>query len=456
MIKGFIHFNIYTMDKEERIIEDGGILFDDDIIIALGSSHDIKEMCQGQDIELEDGQGKYIFPGLINTHTHLYQGLFKGLGSDLNLKDWWPKVLAPIAMNLTAEHLVNGVRHGICEALKTGVTTVVDFMQFHPVKGLSEAEINTAKELGIRLVYGRGFRDAGENMGVSNMNENIEEVFEEITNLKKKYENEHSMIKVWLAPAAIWTFSDKGLEKTRTYATKTKTPIMMHMFETEVDNEVCLEKFKKKAMDYYIEKNFLGPDLLAVHSVHVTNEELDIYKKYDVKVAHNPVCNMYLGSGTAPIIEMIKKGITVGLGTDGAASNNSNDMIEVLKTTVLLQRNHFKRADCINAYDVLKMATIEGAKCLGMEDRIGSLEIGKKADFLIFDPNRSFKTSPSHDGLASFVYSGDYRGIEKVVVNGQEVLKDGKIVFGNEEKIIEYSIYSAKSLKEKVENKIIK
>jgi len=227
---------------------------------------------------------------------------------------------------------------------------------------------------------------------------------------------------------------------------------MMHMFETEADNQVCLDKFNKKAMDYYIEKNFLGPDLLAVHSVHVTNEELDIYKKYDVKVAHNPVCNMYLGSGTAPVIEMMKKGITVGLGTDGAASNNSNDMIEVLKTTVLLQRNHYKRADCINAYDVLKMATIEGAKCLGMEDRIGSLEIGKKADFLIFDPNRSFKTSPSHDGLASFVYSGDYRGIEKVVVNGQEVLKDGKIVFGDEEKIIEDSNYSAKTLKEKVEN----
>lgn len=454
MTKGFIHVNIYTMDKEERIINDGGILFDDDIIVAIGNSQDIEEMSQGQDIELEDGQGKFIFPGLINTHTHLYQCLFKGLGSDLNLKDWWPKVLAPIAMHLNEEHLGNGVRHGISEALKTGVTTVVDFMQFHPVKGLSEVEIIAAREMGIRLVYGRGFRDAGENMGVSNMNEKVEDVFSEINYLKEKYEKEDDMVKVWLAPAAIWTFSDMGLEETRNFATKTRTPIMMHMFETEADNQVCLEKFNKKAMDYYKEKNFLGPDLLAVHSVHITEEELDIYKKYEVKVSHNPVCNMYLGSGTAPVIEMLKKGIIVGLGTDGAASNNSNDMIEVLKTTILLHRNEYRKADCLNAYDVLKMATIEGAKCLGMEDMIGSLVIGKKADMLIFNPNKSFKTSPSHDGLASFVYSGDYRAIEKVIVNGNVVIIDGKLVNGDEVEIINDSIYSARILKEKVENQL--
>lgn len=452
MLKGFIHVNIYTMDKEEQIINDGGLLYDDDIIVAIGNSHDIEQMCLGMDIELEDGQGKFLFPGLINTHTHLYQGLFKGLGSDMNLKDWWPKVLAPIAMHLNEEHLGNGVRHGICEALKTGVTTIVDFMQFHPLKGLSEKEIKTAKEMGIRLVYGRGFRDAGENMGVSNMNEKVEEVFNEISYLKEKYEKDDDMVKVWLAPAAIWTFSDKGLEETRNFATRTKTPIMMHMFETEADNQVCLAKFNKKAMDYYVEKKFLGPDLLAVHSVHITEEELDIYKKYGVKVSHNPVCNMYLGSGTAPIIEMLNKGITVGLGTDGAASNNSNDMIEVLKTTILLHRNEYKKADCLNAYDVLKMATIEGARCLGMEDSIGSLEIGKKADMLIFNPNNSFKTSPAHDGLASFVYSGDYRSIEKVIVNGNVVLKDGKLATADEEKIIKDSVYSARILKEKVEN----
>lgn len=452
MIKGFIHFNIYTMDKDDTIIEDGGLLYEDDIIIAIGSSQEIEGLCQGKEVQLEDGKGKYIFPGLINTHTHLYQNLFKGLGSDLNLADWWPKVIAPIAMALTDEHLENGVRHGICEALKSGVTTVVDFMQFHPVKSLSETEIKTAKETGIRLVYGRGFRDAGENMGVSNMNENVEDVFGEITYLKEKYEKADGMVKIWLAPAAIWTFSDKGLEKTRDFATKTKTPIMMHMFETEADNQVCIEKFNKKAIDYYIDKNFLGPDLLAVHSVHITDEELDIYKKYDVKVAHNPVCNMYLGSGTAPVVEMLKKGISVGLGTDGAASNNSNDMIEVLKTTVLLQRNHYKRADCLSAYDALKMATIDGARCLGMEDMIGSLETGKKVDLLIFNPDISFKTSPAHDGLASFVYSGDYRSIEKVVVNGKAVLIEGQVVFSDEEKIIKNSIYSAKALKEKIYN----
>lgn len=452
MFKGLIHVNIYTMDKDDLIIDDGGILYDDDIIVAIGNSQDIKEMCQGQDIELEDGQGKYIFPGLINTHTHLYQVLFKGLGSDLNLKDWWPKVLAPIAMNLDEEHLKNGVRHGIAEALKTGVTTVVNFMQFHPVKGLSEVEITTAKDMGIRLVYGRGFRDAGENMGVPSMNENIEEVFNEIEYLKNKYQKDDDMIKIWLAPAAIWTFSEKGLEETRDFATKTKTPIMMHMFETEYDNVVCQEKFNKKAMDYYVEKNFLGPDLLAVHSVHVTDEELDIYRQYKVKVSHNPVCNMYLGSGTAPVMDMIKKGITVGLGTDGAASNNSNDMIEVLKTTIVLHRNEYRKAECINAYDVLKMATIEGARCLGMDNSIGSLEVGKKADFLVFNPNLSFKTSPTHDGLASFVYSGDYRAIEKVIVNGNVVLQDGILVNGDKDQIIRDSISSARTLKEKVDN----
>jgi 5-methylthioadenosine/S-adenosylhomocysteine deaminase len=126
-------------------------------------------------------------------------------------------------------------------------------------------------------------------------------------------------------------------------------------------------------------------------------------------------------------------------------------MIEVLKTTILLHRNEYRKADSIKAYDVLKMATIEGARCLGMEDSIGSLEVGKKADMLIFNPDKSFKTSPAHDGLASFVYSGDYRAIEKVIVNGNVVLEDEKLVNGDEEEIIRDSISSARILKEKVE-----
>lgn len=448
MLKGLINCTVYTCDGDDKIIKNGGLLYAGDKLIAVDTNEVI--MALGEDAELIDGQGAFVFPGLINTHTHLYQSLLKGLGSNLNLEAWWPKVIGPAGMALTKEHVVNGVNHGLCEALKSGVTTVVDFMQFHLLPGLAEAEIEAVGKLGVRLIYGRGFRDAGEAMGFSEMNENIDAVCEAIISLKQTYENEDGMVSIWLAPAAIWTYSDKGLEKTRQFATETKTPIMMHLFETQLDDKICLDRYGMKAMNYYLKCGFLGPDVLAVHSVALTTEALATYRDYGIKVSHNPVSNMYLGSGTAPIIAMRQLGIPVGLGTDGAASNNSNDMLETLKTTVLLHRNEHQNAGCIDGYDVLKMATIEGAKAIGMDHLIGSLEAGKKADFFLFDPYLSFKTSPVHNGLAALIYSGDYKGIKTVVINGKTVLEKGCLTTGDETIIMKKSMASAKILSKSV------
>jgi 5-methylthioadenosine/S-adenosylhomocysteine deaminase len=180
----------------------------------------------------------------------------------------------------------------------------------------------------------------------------------------------------------------------------------------------------------------LGPDVLLVHCVYLTNREIRVCKDLDVKVSHNPVSNMYLSSGVAPIPRMIETGITVGLATDGAASNNSQDMIETLKFCALLHKVDTLDPTIITAEKVLEMATIDGARALGLEDEIGPLEIGKKADLFIFDPLSSPKSVPLHHPVSTLVYSSSEENIKTVIIDGKVVMEDGVIQTADEEKVL--------------------
>ena len=433
MKKAYLHVHIVTVDDQDHVWPDGGILYEGGTITAVGESASVERLARERGAEILDGGGMYLFPGLVNTHTHLYQELTKGLGSDLSLEEWFPKAMAPVGAALREEHMEAGVALGLLEPVRSGVTTVADYMQHQPVPGLGCVELDVAKQMGVRMVYGRGYRDIGRAEVV----EDAGHIFADVEDLKARYVQPDGMITVWLAPAASWGLSDALMRETRRYADATGTPIMMHLFETGADEAGSRKRFGKPAIEWFEEAGLLGPDLLAVHSVALGKEEMEKYRQHHVMVSYNPVSNMYLASGAAPVRALKERGLTVALGTDGAGSNNSNNMLEAMKSGALLQKVVHRDPQAMTAGEMLRMATIDGARALGLGDRIGSIEAGKAADFFLYDPMRSPIACPvCGTPEAALVYSGDHRAIDTVVIQGQTVLECGILTKGDEDAIL--------------------
>lgn len=435
MTTAWLGAGVITVDPQNTVLQNGGLLCEDGVITRLGASADVEAAAREKGAELVDCRGKYLFPGLVNTHTHLYQELTKGRGSDLSLEEWFPKAMGPVGAALRERHMVSGVELGLLEAVRCGCTTVADYMQHQPVPGLGVAELDVVKRMGVRMVYGRGYRDVGRKEVV----ETAQHIFDDVDALKRRYETGDGMIAVWLAPAASWGLTSALLEDTRAYASTHNTPIMMHLFETGEDNRSCQERFGVSALDWYLEHHFLGPDLLAVHSVALGERELEAYRAFQVMVSYNPVSNMYLASGVAPVSKLLDLGLTVGLATDGAGSNNDNDMLEAMKSGALLQKATHKDPLVMTAQRTLRMATIEGAKALRLDHLVGSLEVGKRADFFLLDPLRSPKTCPVLDPVSTLVYSSDPAAVDTVVVNGRVLLRDGQFVSEDEGAILAHA-----------------
>ncbi|MFW5878032.1 MAG: amidohydrolase family protein, partial [bacterium] len=241
---GIINATVVTMDSHNNIIRDGGILWKDSRIIGVGKSPEIESMAQEKNIYVESADNAVIFPGLVNTHTHLFQNLLKGLGADLNLESWWPQTIKPAAVNLRKEHVRAAAAGGMLESLRSGTTTVLDYMYALPVAGLSDFVIEQAKQLGIRLVYARGFRNTGAQYGFpTELIEKTEDVFDDVLRLRDLYEKDDGMLKIWVAPAAIWALDGAGLRDTRRFADEHGVPVTMHMYETDTDNIVCRERY---------------------------------------------------------------------------------------------------------------------------------------------------------------------------------------------------------------------
>jgi 5-methylthioadenosine/S-adenosylhomocysteine deaminase len=239
-----------------------------------------------------------------------------------------------------------------------------------------------------------------------------------------------------LAPVAIWGVTKEALTGSRALADELKTGITMHIAETPFEAEHCKATFGSKELDLYDSLGFLGSDLLGVHCVYLDDHDLKLVKSRGVKISHNAISNMYLSSGVAPVPRMLEMGITVGLGTDGAASNNNQDMLQLLKVSALLPKVvHAGDPTIITAEKVLEMATIDGARAIGAENEIGSIEKGKKADITIVDLNGVF-VAPAHDPVSALVYSATSENITDTIVDGKILMRDRKLTALDEGKAI--------------------
>lgn len=420
---------IVTVNKDREVFFDGALAIKGDSIVAVGPTKEVvKEYSNAK--KIIDAEGKVIFPGFINTHNHLFQTLLKGLGDDMVLKDWLATMTFPAAKYITREDTYYAAMQGCIEGLHSGITTMVDYMYPHNREFLSDGIIDAYKELGIRGILGRGTMNTGTQFGVPReIMQDVETVEKDVRRLFEEHHNtENGRIKIAVAPAAMWSNTKEMLEMLWKVAKEYDAIFTVHISETPFDRDATEELHGKVDIELLEELGIVGPNVLMVHCVYLTEEDMELTKKYDMKVSHNTASNMYLSSGVAPVPEMLKKGITVSLGVDGAASNNSQDMIELMKLTALQHKVANLDPLAISAEKVLELATIDGARAIGMEDEIGSLEVGKKADLVIFNPLLNPKAIPLHNPASTLVYSSSMQNIEGVIIDGNIIMEDSKIL----------------------------
>ncbi len=426
------HGLIVTQDPRRSIIADGAIAVKADRIVAIGPTNDMQSRYDPK--EVLDVEGSAIFPGLIDTHTHLFQTGVKGLGEDMAVQEWVRVVTAPTAVHIQPDEMYLFALTGCLEHIHAGVTSLVDMSYAVPSFAVHQANIQAMLDSGLRGRYSSTISDFGEYGLPPALLKPVDQFLDETARLLRQYPAGDRMA-IWLAVGAPWVATDEALKRSRAFATETGTFLTMHLNENNVDNLLMRKRHGKDAIAYLHEIGFLGPDFLAIHCVVMTDPEIELLAEHDVKVAYNPVSNMYLGSGIAPMAKMAEAGITVSIGVDGAGSNNSQDMLESLKMAALLQKVGAGEASVIDAQTVLDWATRGAAKVLGLSTEIGSLEVGKKADMFVLSRN-SAKIVPAHDPVATLVYSSGEENVTTTIADGKILMKDGVIQVLNEATIL--------------------
>jgi len=423
---------LLSMNARREVNADACIAIVKDRIAAVGGREIMEEYSAARVI---DAAGKIVLPGFISTHSHLFQTMLKGLGRDKDLMGWLDNSIRIAARHFTRETVYYAALCGCIEAIRSGTTTILDYMYNHAEPGMDEEVIRAFEELGIRGILGRSYANVGKYPPERAFRhiETEQDFLDETRRLEKKYRG-HSRIGVAIAPGIIWDHTDDGFREMRRMANELHIPITLHIVETPDDDAFSLKNYGERAIPHLEKLGLFGPDFIGVHCVNMTDEDFAIFKQYDVKISHNPASNMILASGVPPIKRFVEEGFTVSLACDGSASGDTQNFLEVLKLSSLLQKVYTRDPKVIPAATALEMATLGGAKSLGREADLGSVEAGKKADLIFFDPSTIFSV-PSYDPVAAIVYASTPASIRSVMVDGEMVLENGSICRVDEEKV---------------------
>ena len=396
-------------------IERGSVVIAGGKIVAVGPSSKIDSAYHAK--TTIDARGKAVLPGFVNTHTHVPMTLFRGIADDRDLQDWLTNFIFPAeAKNVSRDFVKWGTRLGAIEMIQSGTTTFADMYYF-------ESDIaRETKAAGLRGVLGETVID----FPVAD-NKTWNDAMQYCDKFAKEWKGDR-LITPAIAPHAPYTVSEDHLKQVRAFASENHVPILIHVSETKADIESVTKNHGTTDGKYLDSINFLGDDVVAAHGVWLTPEEMAIFAQRKTGVAHCPESNMMLASGVAPVVEMRKAGVDVGIGTDGpAGSNNNLDMFEEMASAARLQKVMRNDPKALSARDVLEMATIDGARVLNMADKIGSLEAGKRADVIVVDLQQA-KTQPVYSVESAIVYAADGANVTDTIVDGKILMRNRKVL----------------------------
>ena len=370
-----------------------------------------------------------LIPGLINLHTHAAMTLMRGLADDLPLKEWLNNHIWPAEVkHVNADFVLDGTKLACAEMLKGGTTCFND-MYFFP-----EASARAAVTAGMRGAIGMITIDFSTAYA-----SDTEDYLAKGLAMRDEYRH-HPLLSFCFAPHAPYTVSDKAFTSILTYAEQLDLPVHIHLHETETEIKHSQENFNMRPIARLHQLGLLSPGLIGVHMIHLTQEEIELIGSQGCSVVHCPSSNLKLASGIAPVSALRKQGVTVGLGTDGAASNNRLDMFAEMRLAALLAKAQSNRAEELPAYQALQMATLNSAKALRMEDRIGSLVKGKMADITAVDFSGP-ELSPCYDPVSHLVYSAGREHVSHVWVDGKILVNEGKLTTLDEQEIVARTVF---------------
>jgi 5-methylthioadenosine/S-adenosylhomocysteine deaminase len=413
---------VVTMDGTRRILSPGSVAIDGGRIVAVDRADTIRAGYRSRDTI--DARGAVVMPGLINTHTHAPMVMYRGLADDLALMDWLQKYIFPAeAKTVSPAFVAAGTRLAALEMIRSGTTTYADMYYF-------EEEIGRAtKAAGLRAVLGETiiqFPVADAKTPAESL-ARTERFIREFAS--------DPLITPAVAPHSMYTLDEASLKRCRALADQYHVPVLIHLAETQDEIKISADMHHATPAAYLDSLGFWKPGTLAAHGVWLDAADIAILKRGGVGVSHNPESNMKLASGAAPVPAMQAAGLAVGLGTDGAASNNDLDMFEAMRQAAFLHKLVTKDPRAVPAIDALAMATVDGARAMGMADRIGSLEPGKRADVIIVGMS-SARQTPMYDPVSHLVYVTRGGDVRTTIVEGRVLMRDRKVLTLNEASVL--------------------
>jgi 5-methylthioadenosine/S-adenosylhomocysteine deaminase len=413
---------VITMDAQRRVIDDGAVAVRGDSIVAVGTRAELEVKYDA--VKTIDAHGALIMPGLIDGHAHTAMSLFRGIADDLSLDDWLNKYIFPAeARNVTEDFVVWGTRLGILEMLRGGITTYADMYYFE------DAVARETKEAGMRGVLGETIIDfpAPDNKTQA-------QAFDYAQKFLDHWKGD-PLITAAVAPHSIYTCSEKTLQDAAALARRNSAPILIHIAEAPFELEQSRKKYGLTPVGYLARAGILGPDVVGAHCIWVDQADIATLAHFHVGCIYNPSSNMKTAAGVMPVVEMLAAGVAVGLATDGAASNNDLDMFEEMDLAPKLQKLARMDSRALPAEQVVEMATITGARALHLENQIGSLEAGKKADLILVETTAPHAT-PMYNVYSQLVYALKSSDVATVVIAGKILMEDRRMLTLNEPAIL--------------------